>query len=94
MVRGCCHSLPPEFRSRKWPTSFVALPRVGDLVQCEEGVALEVIVVKHMQRTINDTTRRLVQREASPHIEAFCSGRMFCGGKLVEPHVVVLLGKP
>ena len=50
IIHGRCHTNLDEWRGAKWPTKFVALPRVGDYVRGEQGDYrpwLRVVTVTH-----------------------------------------------
>ena len=47
MIKGYCHTNLDDYKLEKWPTSFCALPRVGDFVKSEDGKILKVVDVIH-----------------------------------------------
>lgn len=47
MIEAACRTNLDDYQREKWPTEFVALPRLGDWVEAESGVRLRVVGVTH-----------------------------------------------
>lgn len=58
MIRGFCVSNLDEAKREEWPTSFVAVPRVGDRVEAKSGASLAVVSVTHCLVASEDQTMR------------------------------------
>ena len=47
MIKGYCETNLDDFKKKKWPDKFVAVPRKGEFVAAEDGTTLMVIRVEH-----------------------------------------------
>jgi len=52
MIEGNCTTNLDEYKSATWPTSFVAVPRVGEFVRAQCGKQLKVVRVVHYDGTV------------------------------------------
>jgi len=50
MIEAHCRTNIDGYQMEKWPTQFVALPRLGDSVQSENGNVLRVVEVTHAMK--------------------------------------------
>jgi len=51
-IKGECYTNLDEYHREHWPTMFVAVPRVGEVVQAESGKLLRVVRVTHCVRAV------------------------------------------
>ncbi len=54
MIEGCCFTNLDDYQHCIWPNKFVAVPRVGDLMEADNGRLLKVVSVTHTQRYRSD----------------------------------------
>ena len=48
MIRGKCETHLDDYKVKKWPEQFVAVPMLGDTVQAKTGECLTVVGVTHL----------------------------------------------
>jgi hypothetical protein len=49
MIRAACFTNVDKYKGRSWPTRFVAVPQIDDMVGEPNGMLLRVVRVTHMQ---------------------------------------------
>jgi len=47
LIDARCFTNLDEYQREKWPSKFVAIPRVGDRIEAKSGKVLKVVSVTH-----------------------------------------------
>lgn len=86
MIDGLCFTNIDKFRSEKWPTKFVAVPRVGELVESESGKVLKVVAITHRVRTgpYSDEAHAYVKIELHLGVGADTIGGLLSHGSVAD----------
>ena len=71
-MEGYCFTNIDRFQNETWPEKFVALPRIGDKVQSNNGVVLKICAITHYQTTLATGNLPKVKIELTdPNPDAF-----------------------
>jgi hypothetical protein len=49
IIHGRCFTNLEEYGRERWPTAFVAVPRIGERIEAESGRSLKVVSVTHTE---------------------------------------------
>lgn len=47
LISARCFTNLDEYRREKWPSKFVAIPRIGDRIEAKSGKVLKVVSITH-----------------------------------------------
>jgi len=74
MIKGYCKSNVDNFRGRKWPERFVAVPRMGDQVKSPSGLVAKVYSITHFQEGLNCGYEPITLDSGEPFIVIYLGG--------------------
>jgi len=53
MIKGYCKSSIDDFKCKKWPEAFAAVPRIDDRIKSSCGTIAKVYSITHSQEGLN-----------------------------------------
>jgi len=68
MIKGYCKSNIDDFKCKKWPEAFVAVPRIGDQIKSPSGLVARVYSITHFQEGLNHGYEPITLYSGEPFI--------------------------
>jgi hypothetical protein len=84
MIEGKCYTNVDDFRFKKWPEIFVAVPKKGSYIESKDGTRAIVQTITHCLKIIKGADGSSFSRREVPFIKIYIN-KEYRGGRSLGP---------